>query len=163
MTKNARLVFIAAIVGAVLIVLVAVGWDVLLRRHASFDCGDGPRRTIDIRDFTTRYSGYSLELEASIAEKGKISTKLNPVQLQQLTDAMQSASEFRKYVVAGYDSCAVTKAQYGQFGARLQALDNLAREINELTGKPSLPPDEAARLAGLIGEYGDLALKLGTN
>jgi hypothetical protein len=161
MTKNARAVSLAVTGAVVLVVLVLIGRDTLLRRQGTPDCGDGPRRTIDIRDFATHYSAYSVELEASIGEKGKLSTKVNPVQLQQLSEATQNAREFRKYVVAGYDSCAVTKAQYAQYGARFQALDNLAREINELSSKPFLPDDEATRLADLIKKYGELAGRLG--
>jgi hypothetical protein len=163
MTKNAKLVSFAAIGALILIVIIFLGRDVFLRIfHPTFDCGDGPRRTIDIRDFTTQYSAYAVELEATVADKGKISTKVNPVQLQQLSEAMQNAREFRKYVVAGYNSCAVTKAQYSQYGARFQALDILAREINELTGRPSLSQEERAKLAGLISQYGELTRKLGT-
>lgn len=88
--------------------------------------------------------------------------KLNPSQLQQVSEAMQSAREFRKYVVAGYNSCAITNAQYGQYGARFQALDNLAREINELVSKPSPPKEETKRLADLIQQYGDLVKSLGS-
>jgi len=161
-TKNAKVVTLAAIAAAFLIVILVIGRDIFLRPHGSQDCGDGPRATIDVRDFTTQYSAYSLELEASVGDKAKISTKLNPTQQQQMSEAIQSAREFRKYVVAGYNSCAVTKAQYSQYGGRFQALDSLAHEINELTTKPSLSPEEMKKLAGLIGQYGDLARKLGS-
>ena len=161
MTKNAKTVFLAVIAAVVLIFMVIIGSDAFRARQEVRDCGDGPRHTIDIRDFTTKYSAYSVELEASVADKGKISTKLSPVQEQRLSEAAQSAREFRKYVVAGYNSCAVTKDQYGQFGAKFQAMDSLAREINQLTGKPSLAPEETAKLAELIGQYGDLARDLG--
>jgi len=161
MTKNARTVSLAAITAVVLVVLVVIGRDALLGRHPVLDCGDGPRHAIDIRDFTTQYSAYSVELEASIGDKGKVSTKLNPVQLQQVSEAAQNAREFRKYVVAGYNSCGITKAQYGQYGTRFQALDNLAREINELVSKTSLPQEETKKLADLIKQYGDLVRSLG--
>jgi len=161
--KNVKVVSIAAIAALIVVIAIFVGRDLFLRRHNCFDCGDGQRCTIDTRDFTTKYFAYSVELEASFADKAKLSTKLNPVQLQQLSEAMQSARDFRQYVVAGYNSCAVNKAQYSQYGVRFQALDNLAREINELTGKSSLSQDEAARLATLITQYGDLAHKLGTD
>jgi antitoxin component HigA of HigAB toxin-antitoxin module len=121
-----------------------------------------PRHVIDIRDFTTQYSAYSVELEASIGDKGKVSTKLNPRQLQQVSEAMQSAREFRKYVVAGYNSCGITKTEYGQYGARFQALDNLARGINELLSKGPLPQEETKRLADLIKQYGDMVKSLGS-
>ena len=158
MTKKAKTVSLVVIVAG--IVLVVFGWfarDLLLRRHGAFDCGDGPRRTIDMRDFATEYSAYSLELEASIADKVKISTKLTPVQLQQLSEAIESANEFRKFVVAGYNSCAITKVQYTQDGERFQAMDGVARQVNGLLLKPSLSPQEASSLAGLIDEYGKLA------
>jgi hypothetical protein len=161
--RNAKIVSIVAIVAVILITTILVGRDLWLRHQKCFDCGDGQRCSIDARDFATRYSAYSLELEASVADKAKISTKLNPVQLQQLSEATQSARDFRQYVVAGYNSCAVSKAQYSQFGARFQALDNLAREINALAGRSSLSADESARLAALTGQYGDLAHKLGTD
>jgi hypothetical protein len=161
--KNAKVVSITAIVALILIIAIFVGRDLFLRRQKCFDCGDGKRCMIDARDFTTKYFAYSLELEASLGNKAKLSTKLNPVQLQQLSEAMQSARDFRQYVVAGYNSCAVSKAQYGQYGARFQALDSLAREINGLTGKSSLSQDESARLASLISQYGELVHKLGTD
>ena len=160
MTKNAKVVSLATLGAVILLVLLVVGRDMFLKRHATVDCGDGPRRTIDIRDFTTQYSGYSVELEASIGEKAKISTKLNPVQLQGLSEAAQNTRDFRKYVVAGYNSCAITKVQYGQYGARFQALDSLAHEINELMLRPSLPQKEMTKLADLIKQYGELVKTL---
>jgi hypothetical protein len=144
-----------------LIVFVVTGRDLILKRQEMLDCGDGPRRRIDIRDFTTQYSAYSVELEASVGDKAKISTKLTPQQFQLLSEALQSAREFRLYVVAGYDSCAINAQQYAQFGNRFQALDNLAREIDTLTSKASLDQEEKAKLAALIGQYGELVGTLG--
>jgi hypothetical protein len=160
-TKHAKTVLLAAIAAASLLVLALVGRDVYLKRQETLDCGDGPRRRIDIRDFTTQYSAYSVELEGSIGDKTKISMKLTPQQLQQLSDALQSAQEFRKYVVAGYDSCAINKTQYGKFGSRFQALDSLAHEIDALTAKPSLTQEEKTKLAALIDQYRELVGKLG--
>lgn len=162
MSRNAKWVVLAVIAAVVVVVVFFIARDIFLGRHAPFDCGDGPRRTIDIRDFTTQYSAYSLELEASVADKARISTKVNPIQLQQLSEAIQNARDFRQYVVAGYNSCAVTKAQYAQYGARFQALDNLAREINQLTASPSSSQGEMAKLGALISQYGQLARKQGT-
>jgi hypothetical protein len=156
-TKNAKTVSLVVIVAGVVLGTVFIARDLVLRRHGVFDCGDGPRRTIDLRDFATEYSAYSLELEASMPNKAKISAKLSPVQLQQVSEAMQSADEFRKYVVAGYNSCAITKVQYAQDGERFQAMDGVARQINRLLAKPSPSEQESSSLAGLIDEYGRLA------
>src|ERR1019366_2599981 len=125
MNKNAKVVSIVAIVAVVVLVTTYFGYDLWRGRQRCFDCGDGQRCTIDMRQFATQYSAYSLELETSSKDKAKMSAKINPVQLQQLSEATQNAREFRQYVVAGFNSCAVTKIQYGQFGARFQSMDNL--------------------------------------
>lgn len=161
MTKNTKTISLAAIAAVIVVVVIVVSRDLLLRRQHEFECGDGPRRTIDIRDFTTQYSGYSVELESTVVDKAKISTKVAPVQLQQLSEALQNAQEFRKLVVAGYNSCAMTKTEYSQYGARFQALDVLAREINQLTSSPSLSADQNKNLTTLIAQFAELARKAG--
>lgn len=162
MTKNTKIVSMAALAAFLLLIVIFIGRDLFLRRQKTLDCGDGPRRTIDIRDFATQYSAYSVELEASIADKAKLSTKLSPVLLQQLSESMQSANEFRKFAVAGYNSCAITKTQYSQYGSRFQALDNMARQINELAARPSLSPSESKNLATLVSKYAELANRVST-
>jgi len=145
------------------LVLIVVGRDMFFGRQHEFNCEDGPRRTIDIREFSTHYSAYSLELEATVQDKAKVGTKVAPVQLQQLSEALQNSQEFRKFVVAGYNSCAIKKAQYGEYGTRFQALDSLAREINQMAGRPSLSPDESKILATLIAQYAELARQAGSS
>lgn len=160
MTKNSKIVAIVAISAAVLLVLAFLARDFLIRRHEVVACPDGPRPTIDIRDFTTQYWGYSAKLELSIADKAKVSTQLDPKSITQVSDALQEGDEFRKYVVAGYNSCAITQAQYAEFGSRFHALDSLAGEINSLISAQSLSPDESAKLSRLIIQYGELARQL---
>jgi len=155
MTKQARTIAVVGMAAAIVIVVIVVGRDMMLRGQHTLDCGDGPRRTIDTRDFATQYSGQSLELEATVNDKAKISAKTSPVQLQQLSEVLQSTQEFRKFVVAGYNSCALTKAQYGQYGASFQVLDSVARQINQLAAASN--PDQSKNLASLIAEYIELA------
>src|SRR5215469_3911806 len=151
------MISLAAIAAALVIVAIVVTRDMILRGAREFQCGDGPRRTIDMRDFTTKYSGYSVELEANVQDKAKVSTKLAPVQLQQLTEALQNAQEFRKFVVAGYNSCGKTKMQYSEYGAKFQALDAVAREINQLAGSPTRSPEQDNNVASLIAQFAELA------
>jgi hypothetical protein len=162
MTKNTKTVSLVIIAGVLVVLMVLIGRDIFLRRSETLNCEDGIRHRIDIRDFSTQFAAYSLELEANIADKASISTKLSPVQLQQMSEAMQNAQEFRKYVVAGFNSCAITKTQYARLGARFQALDNLAREINEITKHATLSSEDQIRLTGLTAKYGELARKLGS-
>jgi hypothetical protein len=163
LTKNTKVVSLFAIVAAIIVLAVFAGRDFLLRPSGVHDCGDGPRPTIDIRDFTAKYSAYSVELEGSLNNKAKLSTKVTPVQLQQLSEAMQNANEFRKFVVAGYNSCALTKEQYVKVGQRFQALDSLAREINQLNGSASLSKEQSQALTSLVPQYAELARKLGSD
>ena len=161
MKKNTRVVF-QFLIGAILfLALIFVGWDLLLRRSKTIDCEDGPRRTIDIRDFVARYSAYSLELEGSVANKAKFSGKLNPVRLQELSDALQRANEFRKFLVAGYNACAISKQQYGRFGANFEAMDSLSRRIDGIISKPDLSQPDKENLAQLVQQYVELSQGLG--
>jgi hypothetical protein len=162
LTKNAKTISLVVIAALIIVAVIAFGRDTILRWPRSFDCGDGPRRTIDIRDFSAQYSGYSLELEAAVKDRARISTKVSPVQLQQLSEAVQNAQEFRKYVVAGYNSCAITKRQYSQFGARFQTLDSIAREIDQLADSSPLSSEQSKNLAFLITQYAELARKDGS-
>jgi len=100
-----------------------------------------------------------VELEASVQDKAKVSTKVTPAQLQQLTEALQNTQEFRKFVVARYNSCGITKAQYSEYGAWFQALDEMAREINQLTESPSFSAEQSKGLASLIVQFAELARK----
>ena len=153
MTKSATKTVLIA--GAVVIVLAAIffGRDVLLRLSGEIQCDDGVRRRIDAREFSTQYWAYAVEFEGSIADKAKLSGKLEPMQLQQLSESMQSAKDFQKFVVNGFNACAITKQQYASYGARFQALDSLLRQITGLSAKASLDAAEQAQLMKIVDEY----------
>ena len=117
MFTNTRIISLTVVGAIVLLAVVWVGRDLFLAKSRDIDCDDGRRKTIDLRDFVTQYSGYSIEFETALGDKAKFASKLNPVQLQQLSESLQHANEFRKFLVAGYNSCAVSTQQYTQFGA----------------------------------------------
>ena len=58
-------------------------------------CDDGPRPTIDLRDFIVQYSRLSVTFEAEAQGRGKIATKVEPTQARPLSEAVQRAAEFR--------------------------------------------------------------------
>jgi hypothetical protein len=162
--KTASVHVLVAIV-AVIVLLGAIlaGWDIWIRKQREFTCGDGPRYAIDTRQFTTQYSAYSAQLEANIGGKGKVALKIDPVQVQKLSEAMQSASEFQKYLVAGFNSCAIEKVQYARLGTKFHALDQLARQIGDLASKSSPTTEEGASLSELVDQYSDLVHSLTTD
>ena len=51
-TKNTKVVTVIAIVAAIILVGGFLGRDYVLRPKGTHDCGDGPRPTIDTRNFT---------------------------------------------------------------------------------------------------------------
>jgi hypothetical protein len=150
-TRHVKAVLIALIAAA----LVIAAMFILGRRHQArvVSCSDGPRQTIDMSDFETRYSGYSLQFQASIQDAGKFEGKISPIQLQQISDSLQSANEFRKLLVAGYDSCAVSSTQYSQYATRYQALDGLARQIVFLADHAQISAKEKTKLAEMTEQY----------
>jgi hypothetical protein len=160
--KNTKTILLATIGAILILAVIFVARDMFLGTATTIECGDGPRRRIDIRSFVTQYSAYSVDFEASVANKAKFSGKLNPVQLQELSEALQQANEFRKFLVAGYNSCAITKAQYAQFGIRFQALDGVSRQIDSLASQPDLAVADRARLDDLVKQYMELSEKLAT-
>jgi hypothetical protein len=161
-TKHSKTVAIIVIVAALFLVAIFVVRDLFLRPARIVNCADGSHPAIDMREFATQYWAYSAKLEASVADKAKVSTEFDPKVLEQASEGLLEAREFRKYLVAGYNSCAITRGQYSQFGTRFHALDSLAQGINELLSKPSLSQEEKTRLAALVGQYGDLARRLGS-
>jgi hypothetical protein len=77
MSTNSKAIWLAGIGAVVLLAVLWLGIDLIRSRSGDIQCDDGHRKTIDIRDFITQYSAYSVELEAAVSDK-KISAKLNP-------------------------------------------------------------------------------------
>src|SRR5579872_1707496 len=147
MTKNAKTVSLAAI-ALVALALIAFMVDEFARIGPHpLDCEDGRRYAIDIREFATQYSSYSAELQGNLAGKGSVSAKLNPVQQQQMSEAFQTTREFQKFLIAGYNSCAVEKKRFERYRTKFQILDSLAREINDLTTRITASSKQADKLA----------------
>lgn len=159
MTKNAMIVGRATIVAVAVIIVFWLGKDWLQSVAHKIECDDGPRQTIDLRDFILQYSAYSVEFQAAAGNEARFSGKVEPILHQQLTEAFQQAMEFRKFLVAGYNACAVTKAQYALFGTQFQAMDGLARQIDSLTKQPELAAVDRMRLSELVTQYVAIAQK----
>jgi hypothetical protein len=158
MTKRAMY---AGAVGVVLVVLVVVfERDIVLRRPGEISCDDGVRRRIDEREFSTQYWAYGVKLEGSVGGKAKLSGTLEPKQLQQLSESLQSAKEFQKVLVNGFNACAITKQQYGAYAARFQALDSLSRRLDTLTVKATLDAADQSEIGKVVDEYIELAQRL---
>ena len=157
--KNEKTVWLVGIAAVFVLLLVYVAYDLYLRTGGEI-CGDG-RIRIDMREFTTQYSVYAVEFEASLGDKGKVSGKLNPTVLQQVSESIQTLNEFRKGLVAGYNACAIDKEALGDYLVRFQALDSLSRQINVLLEKSQLSESETSQLQGLTQQFIEQSRKVG--
>lgn len=158
-TRNVLITLIGAVLFVIIIFVVR---DLMLRSDKTIECDDGPRKKIDSREFSTTYWAYAVEFEASMGKKARFVGKIDPKQLQELSEAAQQAGGFRKYLVAGYNSCAIKKAQYERYGRSFQALDGLSRQIDSLASRSTLPDIDKSTLNHLVKEYTDLANRLAT-
>ena len=87
MNRNVKVVAIVLVIAVVVVTTGYFLWHMYLRRPVTVSCADGSHSTIDTSDFTRRYWTYSVKLEASVADKAKLSTGLDPKMLQQLSEA----------------------------------------------------------------------------
>jgi hypothetical protein len=152
-TSKGRFSWMAATGLGVLVAAVFLIHEFAFNRPTTINCSDGPRRTIDIRQFATTHSRYAIQLEADVTGRGKFLANLKPEQGQSLTEAAQQANEFRKYLVAGYNGCAISAAQFGDFEVRFNALDGLARQIDGLVAKSDLTALDQSALSELVSRY----------
>lgn len=153
--KNARNVLYVAI-PAILLVVILLLWIYgprTARPLPTIECADGRRPLIDATQFATQYTGYSVKLEATLSDKAKLGAELKPQQWQQLSEAMQQANEFRKWIVNSYNACAISGKAYERYGTRFQFMDNVARNIGELVRKENRTNEERAQLSRLVDEY----------
>ena len=66
---------------------------------------------------------------------------------------MGAKEEFQKFLVAGYNACAISKVQFAELRTRFEVLDMLSRQINSFVGKPELSESDKASLSDLVNQY----------
>jgi hypothetical protein len=152
-TKKVWLGIAGVIAGIIILSIVLSARDIYLASPRSVNCDDGQRQQIDMRNFATTYYGYALQFEASFGSEAKLSGKLDPKLLHELSESMQATNDFLKYLVAGYNSCAISKLQYANYGMKYQAMDSITRQIDTLAQASSSGLTDRKRLADLVQEY----------
>jgi tetratricopeptide (TPR) repeat protein len=75
-------------------------------------CSDGDHFLIDIEDVAIEYKATRLETTISGLSAFGGMVKIDPKTLQKAAVATQKMNEFLKALVAGYNSCAISKKQY---------------------------------------------------
>ncbi len=116
-----------------------------------------------MNDFVTRYDAFSVEFAAAVETKARFEGRVSPVQLQQMSESIQSANEFRKFLVAGHNSCAISKANFEKYASRFQVLDSLARQIDTVARSGELDDAGKTQLKSLVEEYIAVSHKLSSD
>jgi hypothetical protein len=155
MNKNMRIVFLTLIGTCAGIVIFYFTYRVLMSRQK---CPDGTTRVqIDVASFETQYSGYSMKLEAKLRKDASLTAELDPVKQREISEAMQSARLQLQALAAGYNTCAVTAAQFNQARDRFQRMEGLAQRIEQLSAQRPAGPKTNEMISAYVSEYVRLA------
>ena len=136
-------------IGAALVAFLAVlyvGWHLAVHASRRVECADGARWTIDLSYFHSPNWAYRGSLELKDRDRG-LKVGLDPVVLATLSESAQMARDARLFLVASYNSCALSKADYARLSARNDELAGLERMIDRHLRVPASHPADAAELA----------------
>lgn len=149
MTKHSRNVTLIGFAAAILLAGGVLAFKWADRTGDTFDCGDGLRRRTDIGDFVTKYSGYAVQFEGEIHDQGKIAASLGDTHLRAINEAVEMRREMLKFVIAGYNACAVSRQKFATLIPLFQTMDGLEKRISALAVAGSNGP----ALNAVIQEY----------
>jgi len=77
-----------------------------------FDCGDGPRYKIEVKEFAIKYSNKSFEGTFGFLSKLNLGLQVEDKTLQKAAESTQQWNQLLIGIAEGYNSCAITKKQY---------------------------------------------------
>jgi hypothetical protein len=149
-------------IGAALVAFLAIllaAWNLAVHASRRIECADGTRRTIDLADFRSPDWAYRGAIELKSRDR-ELSARLDPVLLSTLSESAQKARDWRLFLVASYNSCAVSKADYLRLSGRNEELATLERAIDERLRAAASRPADAAELEQLIDHYHQVVLSL---
>ena len=153
MDRNSKTVMLAALGTVILLVLVGCVYA-YWRETMVVRCSDGtthPR--MNTRAFETRYTGYTAKIEAQIEQKGSFDASVGSQKLQEMTDAIQQARLHMQALADGYNACAVDVSEFNDAKNRYQRMEDIAREVNELSSHRPLQNADQDRIRKLVDEY----------
>jgi hypothetical protein len=153
MDRNQKTVFLG---GLLTVILLALGSYIFFRLKSTdvVHCPDGTTHPkMDAAGFATEYTGYSAKLQAKLNEKGDFSAELGTQKLQEMSEAMQQARLHMQSLAEGYNACAVDPSEFNDARNRYQRMEDIARQINEISSHIPLKTEDEVRLKQLIDEY----------
>ena len=77
-----------------------------------FNCGDGPRYKIDVKEFQIKYSGESLKANLGFLSNLKVGLEAEAKTLQKAAESTQNWNQLLVGLAVSYNSCAIPKKQF---------------------------------------------------
>ena len=153
MDRNQKTVLLALLGTIVLLVIGSFAY-IILKREGTVHCPDGSTHSrMNAEQFETQYTGYSAKLQAKLNQKNYFAAELGTQKLQEMSEAMQLARLHMQALVAGYDVCAVDVKEFNSARGRYQQMEDIAREMSDISSHASLKSAEETRVKQLVDEY----------
>jgi len=153
MDRNQKAVFLGGLLTVILLVLSGYIF-VYFRSTSVVHCPDGTTHPkMDAAGFATEYTGYSVAVQAKLNEKGELTAELGIQKLQEMSEAIQQARLHMQSLADGYNACAVDPSEFNDARNRYQRMEDIARQINEISSHTPLKKEDGPLLKQLIDEY----------
>ncbi len=152
MKSSVKIVFII-VVSIALVAVVCLSLDYWKNRPRIIHCDDGERQTIDYRDLQINYSGNKISLEIEVMDKLKLRPEIDPQVLQMAYESTQNWDQFLKGLVVGYNSCAISKADYAVILQRYKLMEETSKNLSQLLRKSLLTEGDVETAKRLIQQY----------
>lgn len=160
--KSRVSIVLIIVVSITLVVVVYLSLDYWKSRPRMIHCDDGERQTIDYRDLQIKYSGNKISLEVELIDKLKMRPEINPKVLQTAYESTQNWDQFLKGLVVGYNSCAISKADYAVILQRYKIMEETSKNLSQLLRKSPLTQQDMETARRLIQRYSSTSQDLFT-
>jgi hypothetical protein len=134
--------------------------DYWKHRTRTVQCDDGERQTIDFKELQIEYSSKKISLDIEVMKKLRMRPEIDPKVLQIAFESTQNWDQFLKGLIVGYNSCAVSKADYALMLQRYKGMEDILKSLSQLLKKNSLTKEDAEAATQLIKQYSSLSREL---
>lgn len=160
--KSSVKIVVIIVVSFALLVVVYLSLDYWKNRPRTIHCDDGERQTIDYRDLQIKYSGNKISFEVEVMDKLKLLPEIDPEVLQTAYESTQNWDQFLKGLVVGYNSCAISKADYAVILQGYKIMEEVSKNLSQLLRKSPLTRQDVETARRLIQQYSSKSQELFT-
>jgi hypothetical protein len=148
------------VISTILFAVFYLSIDYLKHRPRTIHCDDGQRETVDYRDLQLKYSSYNISLNVEVMNKLKVRPEIGSKLLQTAYESTQGWDQFLKGLVAGFNSCAISKADYNLALQRYKAMEDISKNLSQRLQKNTLSKQDVEIIRLLIEQYSFISKEL---